>query len=156
GPCGVAPLEGSQHTLATAPAAEAGPAEILKHEHTGLLFAPRDPRAIADTLRRLVTNPQLRSRIAAAGRADLARRWTWPRIIRRIQNVYHECARSAGESARAGLGQPVRNWPRATASAQLRFPELSCPLAAAAFPPTPHRPRSPALIYWLESQQASP
>lgn len=124
-PFGMVVLEGMQHNLAIAAAAVGGPAEILKHEHTGLLFAPRDPRAIADTLRRLVTNPQLRSRIAAAGRADLARRWTWPRIIRRIQNVYRECARSAGESARAGLGQPVRNWPRATASAKPPLPELS-------------------------------
>jgi glycogen(starch) synthase len=98
-PFGMVVLEGMQHSLAIAAAAVGGPAEILQHEHTGLLFAPRDPRAIADALRRLITNSQLRSRIAAAGRADLARRWTWHHIIRLIQNVYRECAHSATEPA---------------------------------------------------------
>jgi glycogen(starch) synthase len=98
-PFGMVVLEGMHHSLAIAAAAVGGPAEILKHEHTGLLFAPRDPHAIAGTLRRLITNPQLRSRIAAAGRADLARHWIWPKIIPLIQNVYSECAHTASEPA---------------------------------------------------------
>jgi glycogen synthase len=98
-PFGMVVLEGMQHHLAIAAAAVGGPAEILKHEHTGLLFAPRDPHAIAGALRRLITNPALRSRIAAAGRADVARRWTWPRIIPLIRSVYSECARPAAEAA---------------------------------------------------------
>jgi glycogen(starch) synthase len=98
-PFGMVVLEGMQHHLAIAAAAVGGPAEILKHEHTGLLFAPRDPHAIAETLRRLIASPQLRWRIAAAGRADLAQRWTWSRIIPLIQTVYSECARPAAEAA---------------------------------------------------------
>jgi glycogen synthase len=98
-PFGMVVLEGMQHNLAIAAAAVGGPAEILKHEHTGLLFAPRDPPAIAGALRRLITNPALRSRIAAAGRADVARRWTWPRIIPLIRSAYSECARPAAAAA---------------------------------------------------------
>ena len=101
-PFGMVVLEGMQHHLAIAAAAVGGPAEILKHEHTGLLFTPRDPHAIADALLRLITNPALRSRIAAAGRADVARRWTWPQIIPLIRSAYHECTHAAHGAAGRG------------------------------------------------------
>jgi glycosyltransferase involved in cell wall biosynthesis len=91
-PFGMVILEGMQNALAVAAAAVGGPAEILKHEQTGLLFPPRDPNAIAEALLRLITNPSLRSRIAAAGWADTARRWTWSKIIPLMQSVYSECA----------------------------------------------------------------
>jgi phosphatidylinositol alpha 1,6-mannosyltransferase len=53
-----------------------GPAEIVRHGVTGLLYPPGDSRAAADAVLRLLRDRELRDRLAAAGRADVARRFT--------------------------------------------------------------------------------
>jgi glycosyltransferase involved in cell wall biosynthesis len=45
--------------------------EIVRHEDTGLLAAPGDARAIADAIRRLYDDADLRARLGAAGRAEV-------------------------------------------------------------------------------------
>jgi hypothetical protein len=42
--------------------------EVVAHQETGLLAPPGDPEALADALRCLVADPQLRRRFGAAGR----------------------------------------------------------------------------------------
>lgn len=50
-----------------------GCAEILRHDETGLLVPARDPVALAQALLRVAREPELRSRLAAAARADSVR-----------------------------------------------------------------------------------
>ena len=47
--------------------------ELVEHESTGLLVAPRDPTALAGALRRLHDDPALRERLALAGRTKVER-----------------------------------------------------------------------------------
>lgn len=49
--------------------------DFLTHEHNALLVPPAHPRETSAALLRLADDPDLRSRLAAAGR-DLADRWT--------------------------------------------------------------------------------
>src|SRR2546423_6623324 len=61
--------------MADAAADVGGPAEILEHERTGLLFAPRDAGSLAGALARLILDPRLRQRLGAAAAAGVRRRW---------------------------------------------------------------------------------
>lgn len=47
--------------------------QVVDHERTGLLIPLRDPAAIADAVRRLASDPDLRRKMGAAG-VDMARR----------------------------------------------------------------------------------
>jgi glycosyltransferase involved in cell wall biosynthesis len=77
-----------------------GPADILEHGRTGLLFPPRDATALAGALRRLVGNPRERRRIGRAAAREVRRKWLWARLIPAMLDVYREllpvsfCARS--------------------------------------------------------------
>ena len=56
-----------------------------------VLVDPRDPRAIADGLRRVLTEPGLRETLRARGLARAAE-FSWDRSIRRIRQIYGEVA----------------------------------------------------------------
>ena len=59
--------------------------EILRHDETALLFDPADPAALWAAVRRLIDDPTLRTRLGAAGRAELeARDYTWAGNARRV------------------------------------------------------------------------
>jgi len=47
--------------------------ELIEHEQTGLLVAPADPAGLAEALERLHASPELRRRLAEAGRARVLR-----------------------------------------------------------------------------------
>ena len=54
--------------------------DVVRDGETGLLV-PCEPRALAAGLERLVENTDLRHRLAAAGRADVRRRFTWSAVL---------------------------------------------------------------------------
>jgi len=89
-PFGMVILEGMLHGLAVAASAVGGPAEILDHGRTGVLFAPRDARALAEAVLRLAKDPDGRARIAEAGARDVREKWLWPRIVEKMRHVYEE------------------------------------------------------------------
>lgn len=91
-PFGMVILEGMLHGLPIAAAAVGGPAEILEHERTGLLFPPRDAAALATALLRLVTNSSLRRRLGAAAAAEVRRKWLWGQVVEQTRAVYCEAA----------------------------------------------------------------
>ncbi len=62
-----APVIGSRH---------AGIAEAIEHEHTGLLVPPGDAPALADALRRLIDQPDLRQRLGRAARTAAEERFS--------------------------------------------------------------------------------
>jgi glycogen synthase len=89
-PFGMVILEGMLYGLPIAAANVGGPAEILEHERTGLLFPARDAAALAHTLLRLVTDPVLCRQIGLAAAHDVRCTWLWPRIVEKMRCVYHE------------------------------------------------------------------
>lgn len=89
-PFGMVVLEGMLYGLPIAAADVGGPAEILAHEHTGLLFPPRDAGALADALVRLVKAPSLRQRLGQAAAREVRRTWLYSRVVERMRAVYEE------------------------------------------------------------------
>lgn len=89
-PFGMVILEGMLYGLPIAAAAVGGPAEILEHNHTGVLFAPKDVEAMAHAITRLVTDKELRQKISKAAADEVRREWLWPQIVRTIRDVYLE------------------------------------------------------------------
>jgi glycogen synthase len=89
-PFGMVVLEGMLYGVAIAASDVGGPAEILEHGRTGLLFPPQNAHALADAVLRLAGNPQLRHRIALAGARNVRRRWLWPRLVEKMRAVYDE------------------------------------------------------------------
>ncbi|MEA2735716.1 MAG: hypothetical protein QOE14_2167 [Humisphaera sp.] len=60
--------------------------DVVRDGETGILV-PCDPRALAAALERLVQNPELRARLAAAGREDVQRRFTWSAVLPRYREL---------------------------------------------------------------------
>ena len=89
-PFGMVILEGMLYGLAVAASAVGGPAEILDHGRTGILFAPRNAGALAEAVLRLANDPEDHSRIAEAGARDVRGKWLWPRIVEKMRRVYEE------------------------------------------------------------------
>lgn len=89
-PFGMVILEGMLYGLPIAASNIGGPAEILEHERTGILFPPQDARALARAILRFVENPDLCQQIGMAGVEAVRRKWLWPHIVQRMQIVYHE------------------------------------------------------------------
>jgi glycogen synthase len=89
-PFGMVILEGMLHGLPIAACNVGGPAEILEHGQTGLLFPPKDVDALAQSLLSLVKDPGLRRRIGAAAAEEVRRGWLWPRMVEKMRAVYQE------------------------------------------------------------------
>jgi glycogen synthase len=89
-PFGMVVLEGMLHGLAVAAANVGGPAEILDHDRTGLLFPARDAAALGDSIVRLARDHGLRRRLGGAAAAHVREHWLWPKIIVKVRRVYHE------------------------------------------------------------------
>src|SRR5262249_32600114 len=89
-PFGMVILEGMLHGLAIAAANVGGPAEILEHGRTGLLFPPKSVDALAQALLELVVDAGLRRRIGVAAADEVRRRWLWPCIVEKMRAVYQE------------------------------------------------------------------
>jgi glycogen synthase len=89
-PFGMVILEGMLHGLSIAAASVGGPADILEHERTALLFPPRDVEALTDAILRLVSKPKLRQRLGREAATEVRRNWLWPKIVRRMETVYKE------------------------------------------------------------------
>jgi glycosyltransferase involved in cell wall biosynthesis len=70
-----------------------------------LAVPPGDPGALASALGRLLDDPELRTRIGAAGRERVLSRFTWERAAELTAERYREAiATGVGQRARAGDG----------------------------------------------------
>ncbi|HET9781674.1 MAG TPA: glycosyltransferase family 4 protein [Candidatus Dormibacteraeota bacterium] len=77
--------------------------EVIEDGRTGLLV---DPSSAADTeraLERLLTDPELRGRLAEAGRRDASQKFSWPRVAERVESAY-ESLLVSGNRRSLGLG----------------------------------------------------
>lgn len=62
--------------------------EIVTHELSGLIVAPRSPAALAEAVVRLLDEPALGEKLAAAAATQLADRFTWPIVAEQTVAVY--------------------------------------------------------------------
>jgi len=62
--------------------------KIIRDNHTGALFPPRDVKALSDKLQWLLSDPPLRERLAASGQRDVYARFGRDHIIDQIEALY--------------------------------------------------------------------
>jgi glycosyltransferase involved in cell wall biosynthesis len=67
--------------------------EIVDDEVDGLLVPPGDDRALAGALVRVLTDRELRCRLAGAGREKIAARFGFEQMMREYEHVYDELVR---------------------------------------------------------------
>ena len=89
-PFGMVILEGMIHGLPIVASNVGGPAEILDHGRTGLLFPPRDAAALAQQLIVLLKDRALRQRLGRAGAEEARLSWMWPKRVAAMHEVYTE------------------------------------------------------------------
>lgn len=65
-----------------------GVPDVIRHEENGLLFTPGDLGDLTKALRRLLGDHGLRTRLAAAARADMER-WSWRAATEALVEYYH-------------------------------------------------------------------
>lgn len=99
-PFGMVVLEGMLRGQAIVAADTGGPAELLRHERTALLYPAGDIDALASTLVRMLRDVRLRRRLGLAARAEVRSRWAWPRVLPALLGAYTQ-ARKAGAGNRA-------------------------------------------------------
>lgn len=82
--------------------AVAGCAELIEDGVTGLLVPPRDPRALAEAVARVLDDKALAERLGSAGRQLIPERYGLERLIERHQRLYGQllAGRRAVEDAR--------------------------------------------------------
>jgi glycosyltransferase involved in cell wall biosynthesis len=64
--------------------------EVVGNDGAALLVPPRDARAIADAVFKLIKNPDLRRRMGKAARKRILELFTWQNAARRMVEVYRE------------------------------------------------------------------
>jgi glycosyltransferase involved in cell wall biosynthesis len=87
---GVVCAEAMAHARPVVASAVGGLVDLVRHEETGLLVPPRDPRALRAALERLLGDRDLRERLGAAGRARVARACAWDEVTARTLAVYRQ------------------------------------------------------------------
>lgn len=73
-----------------------GLAFLVDDGETGFLIPDRDPRALADRLRRVLGDPALRVRLGSRG-AEVAREYSWDVIADRMIEVYQDVLTKSGQ-----------------------------------------------------------
>jgi len=99
-PFGMVILEGMLHGLPIVASDVGGPAEILEHGRTALLFAPLDVDGLAAAVTALVSDAAVRRRIGQAAGRQVRRRWTWPKRVATMRTVYEELLATGATSLR--------------------------------------------------------
>jgi phosphatidyl-myo-inositol dimannoside synthase len=89
---GIACLEASAHGLPVVAGRAGGMEDAVVHGETGLLVDPTDPRAVADALIELLSQPDLAQRLGSAG-ANRARHFAWPRVVGQVEDLLLGLAR---------------------------------------------------------------
>ena len=85
-------IEAGASGLPVVAAAAGGGSELVRHGENGLLVPPDDVLALAAALRKLVTDDELRAKLAEGGRrAALGR--SWPASLAELQAAYASVAR---------------------------------------------------------------
>jgi colanic acid/amylovoran biosynthesis glycosyltransferase len=69
--------------------------EVVRHEDTGLIVGQRDRRGLADALRRLLDDPELRVRLAGNARALIEEEFDARKSVAQIASLFESAGREA-------------------------------------------------------------
>jgi len=83
-------MEASSMALPVVSTWHSGIPEVVLDGQTGLLVPPGDIEALADRIRRLLRDPDLRRRLGDRGRAHIAEHFDMPVLTRRLEAIYRE------------------------------------------------------------------
>jgi glycosyltransferase involved in cell wall biosynthesis len=64
--------------------------DIIKDKHNGFLVEPGNPKALADRISRLVSDPELRQHMGRQGRLDVKKRFSWALQAEDMLAVYRK------------------------------------------------------------------
>jgi glycosyltransferase involved in cell wall biosynthesis len=92
-------LEGFAYGIAVVATPVGAIPEVIEPERNGLLVPVGDIEALANALRRLIENPDLRLRLGAAARQDHADRYDINTYIPRLAAIWREAHRGRNPSA---------------------------------------------------------
>ena len=87
-PFGMVVVEGMAHGLAVVAANTGGPAELIRHGESGLLFKPGDAQDLASALRTLAHDSQLRQALGQEASNWVRSQWSWDRIVAELERLY--------------------------------------------------------------------
>jgi len=87
---GVVIIEAMSYRRPVVASGVGGIADLVIHEKTGLQAQPADSRALADAIRRVLTDTELAHRLGDAGYEHVRRNYSWPAIIARLEGIYRQ------------------------------------------------------------------
>ena len=98
-------LEAAASGLPVVAGDSGGAPETVQDGRTGHVVPGRDDRALTAALVDLLADPDRARTMGAAGRAWMARDWTWTARVARLQSLLtgRRCVGSAGDSQAGGL-----------------------------------------------------
>ena len=99
-PFGIVNVEAMASGKAVLAASVGGVPEIVHDRENGLLVRPDDPAALADGMRVLLDDPELRDRLGATGHGA-AHQYSWPHITEQYLAVYEAATARRFRSRRA-------------------------------------------------------
>jgi glycosyltransferase involved in cell wall biosynthesis len=73
-----------------------GTPEVVVDGETGFLVPPRDPKALADAIVRLINDPELRKRFGQAGRERIEKHFTIQETVRKTEALYSRLLKEKG------------------------------------------------------------
>jgi D-inositol-3-phosphate glycosyltransferase len=95
-PFGLTPLESMACGTPVIGSDVGGISYTISHGETGYLVPPRDPAALAQRLRALLTDTAARDRMGRAARARVEREFTWPIVAARTAALYEQVCNRTG------------------------------------------------------------
>jgi glycosyltransferase involved in cell wall biosynthesis len=88
-----------------------GTTEVVRNEETGLIVTPGETQELAEAMRRLLQDPDLRNRLARAGRKWVVNHFSQEQQIRKTQELYWRSLRMNPSWA---MGKPGIDIPQET------------------------------------------
>jgi glycosyltransferase involved in cell wall biosynthesis len=81
-------IEAMAAGLPVVASATGGLLDLIEHGHTGLLFEPGNPGALADALRHLFTDRGVASAIGQRAQTQIRQRYSFERMVRSFEDLY--------------------------------------------------------------------
>ena len=92
---GVVIIEAMSYRRPVVASGVGGIVDLVIDEQTGLQVPPKDSQALARAIARVLTDPDLAQRLSRAGYDHVQQNFSWPAIIKRLDDVYRDLRAAA-------------------------------------------------------------